>query len=199
MSEESVYKILLLGDSMVGKTCFLLKYTDKSFQEIHMSTIGLDYRLKTLTLKNRKTVKLQIWDTAGQDRFRSITKNYYKKANGIILIYDVTNKKSYKNISVWINQIKEEADPNVVIYLAGNKIDMEEERKIGTEEGEKLAEEYNLPFRETSAKEDININETFEDIAERIDEVFSKLTTNAEIKMTKNRMSNTKKKNKGCC
>ena len=199
MSEECVYKILLLGDSMVGKTCFLLKYTDKSFQEIHMSTIGLDYRLKTLTLKNRKTVKLQIWDTAGQDRFRSITKNYYKKANGIILIYDVTNKKSYKNISVWINQIKEEADPNVVIYLAGNKIDMEEERKIKTEEGEKLAEEYNFPFRETSAKEDININETFEDIAERIDEVFSKLTTNAEIKMTKNRMSNGKKKNKGCC
>ena len=199
MSEECVYKILLLGDSMVGKTCFLLKYTDKSFQEIHMSTIGLDYRLKTLTLKNRKTIKLQIWDTAGQDRFRSITKNYYKKANGIILIYDVTNKKSYKNISVWINQIKEEADPNVVIYLAGNKIDMEEERKIKTEEGEKLAEEYNFPFRETSAKEDININETFEDIAERIDEVFSKLTTNAEIKMTKNRMSNGKKKNKGCC
>ena len=199
MSEECVYKILLLGDSMVGKTCFLLKYTDKSFQEIHMSTIGLDYRLKTLTLKNRKTVKLQIWDTAGQDRFRSITKNYYKKANGIILIYDVTNKKSYKNISVWINQIKEEADPNVVIYLAGNKIDMEEERKIKTEEGEKLAEEYNFPFKETSAKEDININETFEDIAERIDEIFSKSTANAEIRMTKNRLSNAKKKNKGCC
>ena len=199
MSEECVYKILLLGDSMVGKTCFLLKYTDKSFQEIHMSTIGLDYRLKTLTLKNRKTVKLQIWDTAGQDRFRSITKNYYKKANGIILIYDVTNKKSYKNISVWINQIKEEADPNVVIYLAGNKIDMEEERKIKTEEGEKLAEEYNFPFKETSAKEDININETFEDIAERIDEIFSKSTANAEIRMTKNRLSNAQKKKKGCC
>ena len=199
MSEERVYKILLLGDSMVGKTCFLLKYTDKSFQEIHMSTIGLDYRLKTLTLKNRKTVKLQIWDTAGQDRFRSITKNYYKKANGIILIYDVTNKKSYKNISVWINQIKEEADPNVVIYLAGNKIDMEEERKIKTEEGEKLAEEYNFPFKETSAKEDININETFEDLVEIIDEEFSKSKTDAKIKIKENRMFNDKKKNKGCC
>ena len=138
MSEECVYKILLLGDSMVGKTCFLLKYTDKSFQEIHMSTIGLDYRLKTLTLKNRKTVKLQIWDTAGQDRFRSITKNYYKKANGIILIYDITNKKSYKNIREWINQIKEEAVSNVIIYLVGNKIDLEKERKVKTEEGEKL-------------------------------------------------------------
>ena len=159
----------------------------------------VDYSFKTLTLKNGKTIKLQIWDTAGQERFRSITKNYYKKANGIILIYDVTNKYSYKNIRVWINQIKEEAVSNVIIYLVGNKIDMEEERKVKTEEGKKLADEYNCPFNETSAKEDININETFEDIAERIDEVFSKLTTNAEIKMTKNRMSNAKKKNKGCC
>ena len=144
MSEDCVYKVLLLGDSTVGKTCFLMKYTDKSFQEVHMSTIGLDYRLKTMTLKNGKNIKLQIWDTAGQDRFRAITKNYYKGANGIILIYDVTSIQTYENVKNWITQIREEASKNVVIYIAGNKIDMEEERKVTTEEGQKLADVLNL-------------------------------------------------------
>ena len=131
MTDELVYKVLLLGDSSVGKTCFLLRYCDKSFQDAHLSTIGLDYRLKTMTLKNNKSIKLQIWDTAGQDRFRAITKNYYKGANGIILIYDVTNKQTFENVKNWITQIKEEANQNVIIYLAGNKIDMDEELKLG--------------------------------------------------------------------
>ena len=199
MSEDSTYKVLLLGDTMVGKSCFLSKYTVKTFPETYATTIGVDYIFKTLPLKNGKTIKLQIWDTAGQERFRSITKNYYKKANGIILIYDITNKKSYKNIREWINQIKEEAVSNVIIYLVGNKIDLEKERKVKTEEGEKLAEEYNCPFKETSAKEDININETFEDLVEIIDEEFSKSKTDAKIKIKENRMFNDKKKNKGCC
>ena len=164
MSEDCVYKVLLLGDTTVGKTCFLTKYTDKTFQEVHMSTIGLDYRLKTMVLKNGKNIKLQIWDTAGQDRFRAITKNYYKGAHGIILIYDVTSLQTYENVKTWINQIREDAPANVVIYIAGNKIDMEEERKVKTEEGKKLADEFGLPFYETSAKNDININETFEDL-----------------------------------
>ena len=177
MSNDSVYKVLLLGDSSVGKTCFLMKYTDKTFQDIHMSTIGLDYRLKTMTLKSGKKVKLQIWDTAGQDRYRSITKNYYKGANGIILIYDITNSETYDNVENWISQIKEESSPNVIIYIVGNKIDMENERKVTTEEGKKIADDYKLPFIETSAKSDININETFEDLVERIDVVYSQLET----------------------
>ena len=113
-----------------------MQYTDKTFQDVHMSTIGLDYRLKTMTLKNGKIIKLQIWDTAGQDRFRAITKNYYKGANGIILIYDITSLQSYDNVKSWISQIREEASPNVVIYIAGNKIDLEEERKVKTEDGQ---------------------------------------------------------------
>ena len=127
MSDDTVYKVLLLGDSSVGKTCVLLRYCDKTFQEAHLSTIGLDYRLKTMTLENGKNIKLQIWQTAGQDRFRAITKNYYKGANGIILIYDVTNLQTYENVKNWINQIREEANPNVVIYLAGNKVDVNDE------------------------------------------------------------------------
>ena len=176
MNDDCVYKVLLLGDSTVGKTCFLLRYCDKTFQEAHLSTIGLDYRLKTMQLKNGKNIKLQIWDTAGQDRFRAITKNYYKGANGIILIYDVTNLQSYENVKNWISQIREEANPNVVIYLAGNKVDVSEQDKlVKTEDGKKTADEYKLPFYETSAKNGVNINEIFEDLVEVIDDTYSKL------------------------
>ena len=198
MSDDCVYKILLLGDSTVGKTCFLLRYCDKRFQEAHLSTIGLDYRLKSMTLKNGKNIKLQIWDTAGQDRFRAITKNYYKGANGIILIYDVTNLQSYENVKNWISQIKEEANPNVLIYLAGNKIDVgEEDRVVKTEEGQKIANEFNLPFYETSAKNGVNVNEIFEDILEKIDEVYSKIEVSKTEK--KNKLYTGGKKTKKCC
>ena len=197
MSEDCVYKVLLLGDTTVGKTCFLMKYTDKTFQDVHISTIGLDYRLKSMKLKNGKNVKLQIWDTAGQDRFRAITKNYYKGANGIILIYDVTNSKTYDNVKTWVYQIREEASPNTIVYLCGNKIDMEDLRILKTEDGVKLAEEFGFPFKETSAKEGININETFEDLIERIDTVYSKLENNGG-KAKKNKLYEGKTKN-GCC
>ena len=196
MSDDTVYKVLLLGDSSVGKTCVLLRYCDKTFQEAHLSTIGLDYRLKTMTLENGKNIKLQIWDTAGQDRFRAITKNYYKGANGIILIYDVTNLQTYENVKNWINQIREEANPNVVIYLAGNKVDVNEElRVVKTEEEQKIADEYNLTFYETSAKSGININEIFEDLVKKVDEIYSKLEV--PKKQTKNKKYTGNKK--GCC
>ena len=198
MTDELVYKVLLLGDSSVGKTCFLLRYCDKSFQEAHLSTIGLDYRLKSMTLQNDKKIKLQIWYTAGQDRFRAITKNYYKGANGIILIYDVTNKQSYENVKNWLTQIKEEANPNVIIYLAGNKIDVEEDQRvITTEDGQKIADEYKLPFKETSAKNGINVNEIFQELVEKIDEVFSKLEVPKSDQ--KNKLYDGKSKKRACC
>ena len=175
INTDCVYKVLLLGDSTVGKTCVLLKYTDKIFQDTHMMTIGLDYRLKTMKLQNGQDVKLQIWDTAGQDRFRSITKNYYKGSNGIILIYDVTSLKTFENVKSWVSQIHEEISDKVVIYLVGNKVDMEEERKVTTEEGQKLAEELGVPFIETSAKSGLNIDEIFNDIVERINKAFGNI------------------------
>jgi len=197
MSEDCVYKVLLLGDTTVGKTRFLMKYTDKTFQDVHISTIGLDYRLKSMVLKNGKNIKLQIWDTAGQDRFRAITKNYYKGANGIILIYDVTNPKTYDNVKNWVTQIREEASPNVVVYLCGNKIDMKEERQVKEEDGKIMAEEFGFPFNETSARDGININETFEDLVERIDSVYSKLDININ-KTKKNKLYKGKAKS-SCC
>ena len=193
MTDECVYKVLLLGDTTVGKTCFLMKYTDKTFQDIHMATIGLDYRLKSMKLKSGKNIKLQIWDTAGQDRFRAITKNYYKGSHGIILIYDVTNIQTFENVKSWVNQIREEASTNVIIYIAANKIDIEEERKVTKEEGEKLAQELGFPFMETSAKSGININETFDDLVERIDKVYG----NAPQKPSKNKLY--KAKSRKCC
>ena len=159
-SEPPLYKILLLGDSTVGKTCFLLRYVDDSFLDLHMATIGLDYRLKTLILEEQKIVKVQLWDTAGQDKFRAITRNYYKGANGIILIFDVTNVKSYENIKKWINEIKEEISEKVAIVLIGNKIDNVQERKISKEQGDKLASEIGVKFFETSAKTGEGINES---------------------------------------
>ena len=195
IGNSSSYKVLLLGDSTVGKTCFLVKYTEDIFNEQYITTVGFDYRLKETILKSGKKVKIQIVDTAGQERFRSLTKNYYKGADGIILIYDVTNEKSYKSIKTWISQIKESAIDNVIIYIVGNKIDKKGERKVSEEDGRKLANEYGFPFAETSAKDGININETFEDLAERIDSGFSKLekTNNKKIQIFKGRQKS------GCC
>ena len=190
--EPPLYKILLLGDSTVGKTCFLLRYTDDTFLDLHMATIGLDYRLKTMILDDHRIVKVQLWDTAGQDKFRAITRNYYKGARGIILIYDITNIKSYENIKKWINEIKEEISENVTIVLIGNKIDNEKERKISKEQGEKLANDYNVSFFETSAKTGQGVNESVFYLVQKI------VDADPEVKKRgKNLKIKNKKKN--CC
>lgn len=170
---KKIYKILLLGDSSVGKTCFLLRYTDNTFQEIYMSTIGLDYRLKTIQLQKGEKVKAQIWDTAGQDRFRAITKNYYKGANGIILIYDITNIKTFEGVKNWIEQIRDEVNQDVLIYLVGNKIDKKENRKVSTEDGKKLADGFGVPFFESSAKTGENVDVVFSNLINDIDKIKS--------------------------
>ena len=191
--KEFLYKILLLGDSSVGKTCFLMRYTDNTFQEIHMSTIGLDYKLKNVQLDDGKMVKIQIWDTAGQDRFRSITKNYYKGAHGIILIYDITNQKTFENVKNWINQIKEEVSNKVTIILVGNKIDDEDHRVVSTEQGEKMAKDFGLMFYECSAKSGVNIDSTFNELVKKTVENYSK------VKMEGEKLKNKKGGKKGCC
>ncbi len=191
-SEPPLYKILLLGDSTVGKTCFLLRYMDDSFLDLHMATIGLDYRLKTMILEDQKIVKVQLWDTAGQDKFRAITRNYYKGASGIILLFDVTNIKSFENIKKWINEIKEEISEKVSIILIGNKIDNANERKISKEQGEKLASEIGVKFFETSAKTGEGINECVFYLVKKIFE------NDPEVK-NKGRNLKHKSNKKRCC
>ena len=169
--QKHVFKVLLLGDSTVGKTCFLMRFTENTFQEIHMSTIGLDYRFKKMTLENQEVATVQIWDTAGQDRFRAITKNYYKGAHGILLIYDVTNQKSFDNVKNWVGQIRENASEKAIIYIVGNKVDDTAHRVVSKEQGEETAKEFNLKFYEASAKEDINIAPTFQALVNDIYQV----------------------------
>ena len=158
---DYIFKVLILGDSAVGKTCFLLRYADDTFVDNHISTIGLDYRLKMINLPDSKMVKMQIWDTAGQDRFRAITKNYYKGAHGIILIYDVTSAITFSNIKNWLLQIKENTSEKIKIVLVANKIDDITNRVVEKVEGENLAKEYDINYFETSAKNNINLIETF--------------------------------------
>ena len=192
---DFAFKILLLGDSSVGKTCFLKRYTDNTFQDAYLSTIGFDFKFKFVTLDNGKTVKVQLWDTAGQERFRTIAKSYYKGAHGIILIYDVTNRKTYDNIKKWLNQIRDEASNRISIILVANKIDCEDTRQVTKEEGEALAKASNLPIFEASAKDSINVNESFQFLIEKINENVSNIITQNVTKLNNNK----KQDKKGCC
>ena len=198
MSGESnyVFKILLLGDSTVGKTCFLMRFTENTFQEIHMSTIGLDYRFKKMPVDEGKEATVQIWDTAGQDRFRAITKNYYKGAHGIILIYDVTNQKTFENVRNWVTQIRENASEKAIIYIVGNKIDDKQNKVVTKEDGEKMAKEFDLKFFEASAKEDINIAPTFEALVKDIYKVNGNSEEGANGKLIGGNGKNGKR---NCC
>jgi Ras-related protein Rab-1A len=191
------FKILLLGDSNVGKTCFLLRYIDDTFTENHISTIGVDYKIKLVTSPDQKIVKLQIWDTAGQDRFRCITKNYYRGSDGIMLIYDITSPSSFVNIKNWIVQIKDCLGEEACITLVGNKVDLESNRKVSIEDGMKLAKEYKFSFFEASAKKNININEAFENLTQ---EMLKKVGTKTkDVGGDKSLKGKTKEKKTKCC
>ncbi len=186
---DYIFKVLLLGDSSVGKTCFLLRYSDDTFVENHISTIGLDYRLKMINLSDNKIIKMQIWDTAGQDRFRAITKNYYKGAHGIILMFDVTSTMSFNNIKNWLLQIKENSSDKILIVLVGNKVDAINRRVVSKDDADKVAREYNLSYFETSAKDNLNVQETFSFLTKEIYAVAEKSTAGTKLKVIKKKSS----------
>ncbi|XP_036405581.1 ras-related protein Rab-37-like isoform X3 [Megalops cyprinoides] len=165
---DIAFKVMLLGDSAVGKTCFLVQFKDGAFLAgSFIATVGIDFRNKVVTVDNVK-VKLQIWDTAGQERFRSVTHAYYRDAQALLLLYDITSKSSFDNIRAWLTEIHEYAQKDVVIMLLGNKSDMANERVIKREEGEKLAREYGVPFMETSAKTGVNVELAFLAVAKEL-------------------------------
>lgn len=157
-------KLLMLGDTGVGKTCLLLRYAFDSFSPTFITTIGIDFKIKEVEIDGLR-VKLQIWDTAGQERFRTITVSYFKGAHGILLVYDVTERDSFENIQHWVHQIRENADERVRLVLVANKCDREEARVVTRSEGEDLARQYGVAFFETSAKDNHNVDECYAAIA----------------------------------
>ncbi|XP_072146166.1 ras-related protein Rab-26-like isoform X2 [Dermacentor andersoni] len=162
---DVAFKVMLVGDSGVGKTCLLIRYKDGSFLSgAYISTVGMDFRNKVVTVDDYK-VKLQIWDTAGQERFRSVTHAYYRDAHALLLLYDVSNKTSFDNTRAWLGEINEYAQDDVVIMLIGNKADITQDRQVRTEDGERLSREYGVAFMETSAKTGCNVELAFMAVA----------------------------------
>ena len=192
---DYLFKVLLLGDTDVGKSSLILRYTEETFNSKLVNSIGVDFKMKKKEIDG-KIIKVQIWDTAGHERFRSITYSYYRGANAIIIVFDITDKKSFLSITEWLKQIEKHAKENVFKFLVGNKSDLAEERKVTFEEAKEYADEHELPYIETSAKEGININELFES------SIKSFLSNNKYIGGDKNiklnNQSTTSEKNK-CC
>ena len=164
--KEIRLKLLIIGDSNVGKTSILLNYTDNYFPESHLATIGVEYKVKEI-IKDKYKIILQIWDTAGQERFRSITKSFFRNTNGIIFVYDITDRKSFQNVKDWIKD-SEMNENGFEKILVGNKIDLKEKRKIEYDELEEFGKRKNIEVIETSAKKRINIDETFQKIVDLI-------------------------------
>ena len=159
-------KILLIGDSAVGKTSILFRYINEEFPEYYISTIGVEYKIKTLII-NGKRVILRIWDTSGQERYRSITQNFYRNANGILFVFDITNKESFNNIKDWLID-SENSEIKITKILVGNKIDLLDKRKVDQELIDNFAEKKGMKYFETSAKEGRNIDDIFRELAELI-------------------------------
>lgn len=155
-----LFKFIIIGDEAVGKTCLLLQFTDKRYRTAHQVTVGVEFGSRTVDI-NGRPVKLQCWDTAGQDRFRSIVRSYYRGAAGALLCYDITRRDSFEHVSQWLSEARENADPELVITLVGNKCDKAAERQVSYEEGHAFAHQNNLYFLETSAVTGHMVDEAF--------------------------------------
>ena len=170
---DHMFRFIIVGDMAVGKSCLLLQFTDHKFRHQHELTIGVEFGGKTIEVKN-KNVKIQIWDTAGEEAFQAITRTYYKGAIGALLVYDITRKDSFYHINKWLNEVKANGSKDIFCILIGNKKDLEDQRQVKYEEGKKLAEDNNLLFLETSAKTAENVQEAFTISAEKILEQIQK-------------------------
>ncbi|KAG7335058.1 hypothetical protein KOW79_001654 [Hemibagrus wyckioides] len=164
---DYMFKLLIIGNSSVGKTSFLFRYADDSFTSAFVSTVGIDFKVKTV-FRNNKRIKLQIWDTAGQERYRTITTAYYRGAMGFLLMYDITNQDSFNAVQDWATQIKTYSWDNAQVILVGNKCDLEDDRLIPTEDSQRLADELGFQFFEASAKDNINVKQVFERLVDVI-------------------------------
>jgi len=157
---QYLFKFIIVGDEGVGKTCLLLQFTDKRYRTHHEVTVGVEFGSRAVSLEG-KNIKLQCWDTAGQDRFRSIVRSYYRGSAAALLVYDITNRASFQHVVSWLREAREHADANLVITLVGNKCDLGEKREVAYDEGFQLAQTQNLQFVETSAVTGENVDDSF--------------------------------------
>ncbi len=195
-SYDMIMKLLLVGDSGVGKSCLLLRFVEDKFNPSFITTIGIDFKIRTIEVSGKR-IKLQVWDTAGQERFRTITTAYYRGAMGIILVYDVTDERTFENIRTWFSTVNQHANDDAQLMLVGNKSDETDNRAITRQQGEALAKELNIPFIEASAKSNENVDEIFFQLATLIQDKVSQDQLNNE-KGSLN-VNQTAGKSSGCC
>ena len=199
---QIVLKLLLLGDSSVGKTSIIIKYISNKFMDTNIATLGVDYMDKTVDYNNLK-VFLQIWDTSGEEKFRSITRNFYRNADGLLVVFDLTCKESFNHVKNWINEAKEHKN-DIKTILVGNKLDLEDEREVDKETALKFAEKNNLKYLETSAKNGKNINNSFKEMIalilnDKTEQEIKKEFTKSDSSISINSGKDGKKIKKSCC
>ncbi|GAB1313346.1 Rab GTPase ypt31 [Madurella fahalii] len=206
---DFLFKVVLIGDSGVGKSNLLSRFTRNEFNLDSKSTIGVEFATRSIQIDN-KTIKAQIWDTAGQERYRAITSAYYRGAVGALLVYDISKSLSFENVTRWLKELRDHADSNIVIMLVGNKTDQRHLRAVPTEDGKNFASENGLSFIETSALEATNVDLAFQNILTSIYQIVSSKSLEEGSDVTKKfehreggnislSEEKTQTESKGCC
>ncbi|CDR41326.1 CYFA0S07e00738g1_1 [Cyberlindnera fabianii] len=195
---DSILKLLLVGDSGVGKSCLLLRFVEDKFKPSFTATIGIDFKIRTIEIDGKR-IKLQVWDTAGQERFRTITTAYYRGASGIILVYDVTDERTFENVRNWFQTVHQHANDDTQLILVGNKSDETDLRVVQYDQGSALASELGIPFLEASAKTSDNVDELFFQLAKIILEKNADALNASEGNGGVNVAAGSGSKSSGCC
>ncbi|CAG9310565.1 unnamed protein product [Blepharisma stoltei] len=167
MSYSCLFKFIIIGETSVGKSCLMLSFTDKKFRQQHDLTLGVEFGTKIMELEGEK-IKLQLWDTAGSEKFRSVTRSYYRAAAGALLVFDITRRDTFNRLSEWLNEARLNGNPSMTVMLVGNKIDLNSQREVTYEEANKFAMDNNLLYAEASAKTGVGVREAFVDTAKAI-------------------------------